>query len=435
MYQKRITRRDFIKATGLGLGALALSGCKPQSAPAAETVAGEAEGKITAWAWEPLNEAFNALLPGFQSKYPKIEVEVVTVPWDNIHTKLSTAIESGNGGPDLCSVEGYLMPNYAGPGVMDLTQKLEPYRSQIAPGKFNEIEVDGKLWGIPSDPPPGALLYRADVLEEAGITEIPETWDEYVSVVGAAVFKEGERYLFGMDGENSPTFYWWRPLAAQLGSGYFNKDGSVALDGEGAIRVTQFMHDVQNTYKYALKGVNYWESPAWWSALKDNKVVSAVAAPWMISMLKQEVPEQAGLWRLAPMPVFDSGNPKSALLGGASCVIPSTSKNQELAWLFAEYAMLTKEGCITQYQAGGIWPSYLPSFEDPIFDEADDYFGGQKVSRLYGDLTGSVSGVVYTRNFAEVDQNIVRPHLYKIFNDEEGVADGMKAAAEEVRAL
>jgi ABC-type glycerol-3-phosphate transport system substrate-binding protein len=244
-----------------------------------------------------------------------------------------------------------------------------------------------------------------------------------------------ERYLFGMDGENSPTFYWWRPLAAQLGSGYFDTKGEIAIDSPEARRVTQWMYDVQNTYSVALKGVNYWESPAWWSALKEDRVAAAIAAPWMISMLEDEVPEQAGKWKAVPMPVWDDGNPKSAQLGGSSLVIPAISKNQEAAWKFLEYACLTQEGCVTQYKTGGVWPSYLPAFQDPVFDEADPYFGGQKISRLFGDLTKEVSGVFYTRNFSEIDQNIVRPHLFKILNDQESLAEGLAAAAQEMEVL
>jgi ABC-type glycerol-3-phosphate transport system substrate-binding protein len=70
-----------------------------------------------------------------------------------------------------------------------------------------------------------------------------------------------------------------------------------------------------------------------------------------------------------------------------------------------------------------------------VFDAADPYFGGQKVSRLFGDLTKQVSGVYYTRNFAEIDQNIVRPHLFKIFNQQESLDEGLKAAATEMQAM
>jgi ABC-type glycerol-3-phosphate transport system substrate-binding protein len=194
------------------------------------------------------------------------------------------------------------------------------------------------------------------------------------------------------------------------------------------------MYDAQNTYACALKGVNYWESPAWWSALKEDRVCAAIAAPWMISMLEQEVPEQSGKWRAVELPVWDEGNPRSSLLGGASIVIPALSKNQEAAWKFLEYACLSQEGCVTQYKSGGIWPSYLPAFQDATFDEADAYFGDQKLGQLFGSLTEFASGVYYTRNFAEIDSNVVRPHLYKIYNDQETLEEGLKAAAEEMEA-
>ena len=444
MEKHQITRREFIKLLGLSATSIGLASCVSQPAPtgvsaptaaATAATAAEPEGKVVAWAWDPLNAAFESVIPGFQKKYPKITVEVVNVPWDDIHTKLTAAIEAGSGGPDACSVEGYIMPTFTGPGVVDLTEQLTPYRADIAPAKFFEIEKDGKLYGVPSDPPPGAFIYRADLFEAAGISEVPGKWEELLQVVGPKITVPDKQYLFGMDGENSPTFYWWRPLAAQLGSGYFDNSGKIAIDSPEAKRVTKWMYDVQNTFAASLKGVSYWESPAWWSALKENRVAAAIAAPWMISMLEGEVPEQAGKWKAIPMPVWDEGNPNSGLLGGASVVIPAISKNQEAAWKFLEYACLSQEGCVAQYKAGGIWPSYLPAFQDPVFDAADPYFGGQKVSRLFGDLTKQVSGVYYTRNFAEIDQNIVRPHLFKIFNQQESLDEGLKAAATEMQAM
>lgn len=433
----KLNRREFLRLAGLSLAATGLAGCGVKAAATTTTGAADAEvaGKIVVWTWENLDAAFKACIPGFQSKYPKAEVEVVTVPWDDIHTKLTAAIEAGSGGPDICSVEGYIMPNFIGSGVVDLTSKLSSYRDQIAPAKFNEIEKDGKLNGVPSDPPPCAFIYRADMFEEAGFKEVPDKWEELLQTVGPKITKEGERYLFGMDGENSPTFYWWRPLAAQMKSGYYDSTGKIAINSKEATRVTKFMYDAQNTVKCALKGVNYWESPAWWSALKENKVAAAIAAPWMITMLKQEVPEQSGLWKAVQMPVWDNGNARSSILGGTSSVIPAISKNQETAWKFLEYACLTTEGALAQYKAGGIWPSYLPTFEDATFDDADAYFSGQKINRLFGDLTKQANGVHYTRHFAEIDSNVIRPHLYKIYNDQEKLEDGLNAAAKEMESF
>ena len=292
----------------------------------------EAENKIVIWAFEPADGGLTEYAETYMAANPGVTVEVVNVPWDSIHSKLTASIEAGSGGPDICMVEGYLLPNYIGPGIKDLSEKIAPLADQVVPARLEAVTFDNKVWGIPTDCPPSLLIYRADIFEKAGVTEIPETWDEYLTVVGGKIKALGDTYLFGMDGEYSPTFYWWRPIASQLGTGYFNANGDIAIDTPESKRVTEWMSKaVQGGY--TLTGVDYWESPAWWSALKDNKVASAVAASWMMGMMKDELPEQAGLWKAVPMPVWDKGNPKTSILGGAAMVIPTNAKNPDGAWI------------------------------------------------------------------------------------------------------
>jgi lactose/L-arabinose transport system substrate-binding protein len=393
------------------------------TAPSSPEVEGPS-GKITVWAWDLPDVAFESCIPGFQAKYPDnpIEVEVVSVPWGDIHTKLATAIEAGTGAPDLSIVEGYFMPTFAGPGVVDLTDKVEPYRDSVAPAKFVEVEADGRVWGIPWDLPPAVLLYRADLFEEAGITEIPETWDEYVNELGPK-FAEDGRYLMAIDPSTATAFYWYRALLAQIGSGYFDENGNVLLGDEKSIRVAQWMADaVENGA--ALTGVQYFEGPTWWSALKDDKVASMVGATWMVGMM----------WRAAPLPVFEDDDPPVTYLGGSSVIIPSQSTNQETAWAFAEHCLLTLEGNQTIFEATNVWPGYLPMFADETFDTPDPYFGGQPIGRTFADLNPQVGPYYYTEQMDQAE-TIVNDHLFLILTGEEDAESGIKAAAEEIKAL
>src|SRR4030067_1179418 len=146
MNRKHLSRRDFLKfALGTAPAGL-VPGCAPQQAAApvttAETAA-ELSGKIVCWGWDPCDVSFKSIIPSFQAKYPKAEIEVVNVPWDDIHPKLTASIEAGTGGPDICVVEGYLAPQFQGTGIMELTDRIAPYRAQIAPAKFAEVECEG----------------------------------------------------------------------------------------------------------------------------------------------------------------------------------------------------------------------------------------------------------------------------------------------------
>lgn len=412
--------------------ALIVAACTPAASPTVEPDAG-LSGSLTIWAWDLPDTAFESCIPGFQETYPDAEFEVVSVPWGDIHTKLATAIEAGTGAPDLSIVEGYFMPTFAGPGVVDLTDKVNPYRDTIAEAKFVEVEYDGRVWGVPWDLPPAVLLYRSDLFEEAGITEIPETWDEYIDVLGPQIAATGDRFLLAIDPTTAVAFYWYRTLLAQVGSGYFDSDGNVLLGDEKSIQVAQWMADAIDQGA-ALTGVQYFEGPSWWSALKDDRVASMVGATWMVGMMKDQVPEQEGLWRAAPLPVFNEGDPPVSYLGGSSVIIPSQSENQELAWLFTEYCILTKEGNTAIFDATDIWPGYLPMFDEEAFDAPDPYFGDQAVGRLFADLNPLVGPYYYTQQMDEAE-TIVNDHLFLILTGAEDAETGIKAAAEEIKNI
>jgi lactose/L-arabinose transport system substrate-binding protein len=427
----------YIKRRKLLFGVLIILALVAMACASATPTEPEVEGpsgKITVWAWDLPDDAFASCIPGFQAKYPDnpIEVEVVSVPWSDIHTKLATAIEAGSGAPDLSIVEGYFMPTFAGPGVVDLTDKVEPYRDRIAPAKFVEVESDGRVWGVPWDLPPAVLLYREDLFEEAGITEIPKTWDEYVNVLGPKLAENGH-FLMAIDPSTATAFYWYRALLAQIGSGYFDENGDVLLGDEKSVRVAQWMADAIDKGD-ALTGVQYFEGPSWWSALKDNKVASMVGATWMVGMMKDQVPEQAGLWRAAPLPVFEEDDPPVTYLGGSSVIIPSQSTNQETAWAFVEYCLLTVEGNKAIFDATNVWPGYLPMFADEAFDTPDPYFGGQAIGRIFADLNPQVGPYYYTEKMDQAE-TIVNDHLFLILTGAEDAESGIKAAAEEIKAL
>lgn len=45
---------------------------------------------------------------------------------------------------------------------------------------MGQVHTNNGFWGVPQDTGPMGLLYREDLLSEAGI-EAPKTWDDYAA--------------------------------------------------------------------------------------------------------------------------------------------------------------------------------------------------------------------------------------------------------------
>ncbi len=173
---------------------LLMSGCTPSSG------GGEAQGpvsqdqideamttptKLTFWTWVPDIENEVKL---FEEKYPAIDVTVENVGQGLPHyQKLRSAIEAGEGAPDVAQIEYQYIPSFVLPeSLLDLT----PYGADDLSGDYvdwawNQVSPDEEVWAIPQDVGPMGNLYREDILAQAGITEPPATWDEYATAAKA----------------------------------------------------------------------------------------------------------------------------------------------------------------------------------------------------------------------------------------------------------
>jgi multiple sugar transport system substrate-binding protein len=76
--------------------------------------------------------------------------------------------------------------------------------------------------------------------------------------------------------------------------------------------------------------------------------------------------------------------------------IPSQTKYKEEAWAFMSYMMNTKKGQNDQFLAVDYFPSYKPAWDDPLYDEPDPYFGGQKTRALWKKIAQGLADYVFT---------------------------------------
>ena len=123
------------------------------------------ETTLTFWTWVPdiKNE-----IKLFTTKYPKIKVNLVNVGQGAPHyQKLRTAIQAGQGAPDVAQVEFQFINSFTlGEGdLLDLTPHVPAKLKDSYPEwVWSQVNTNGGLWGIPQDTGPMGLLYRDDLL-------------------------------------------------------------------------------------------------------------------------------------------------------------------------------------------------------------------------------------------------------------------------------
>src|SRR5262249_4387230 len=166
--------------------------------------------------------------------------------------------------------------------------------------------------------------------------------------------------------------------------------------------------------------------------LKSGKVASQIVGPaWFPITLTQNIPEQAGKWRLMRAPAVAAGGPRVGYQYPTVFVIPSQSGKQDLAWEF-EIMGLTGAGARALFDKTHILPADAGLLNE-LSSQADDYFGGQQTFALWEQIASDTPKVFFGTGFIEVQQ-ILANHLQQVMSGDKSPEDGMHEAAEEMRS-
>lgn len=107
------------------------------------------------------------------------ELDVQYVPWTAAHDKFLTAI-AGERTPDVAEVGTTWTGEFGEAGALyDLSQEVEDagLSDDLVSGLVESGTIDDSLYGMPWYGGIRSIVYRADVLEKAGV-EPPTSWDD-----------------------------------------------------------------------------------------------------------------------------------------------------------------------------------------------------------------------------------------------------------------
>ena len=141
----------------------------------------------------------------FEENHPGVKIEYTMLTIDQFKNTILTMVKSGDG-PDL-------FPIPTGTGMTlkmaldeEWYQPMDDYLTDefietIDPAAFQEgiTMQDGKIYSIPEYTPviSAAIYYNKDILEAAGVTELPKTYSEFIEV-NRKVTEAGKGKFYGL---------------------------------------------------------------------------------------------------------------------------------------------------------------------------------------------------------------------------------------------
>ena len=369
--------------------AAAMVGSMIAAVPAA--AAGEGE-TLTVWCWDP-NFNIYAMQQAeklYQEDHPDFKLDIQENVYNDIETKLITAATSGDFStlPDIFLMQDYSYhKNVASfPDVFtDLTDSGIDF-TQFSTGKLADSTVDGKNYGVPFDNGATIMAIRSDIVEEAGLKtdDFKDiTWSKFMELAKTVKEKTGTPMLTTSGGSE---------LVLEM---LQSAGASPVVDGEIKIADNEVLKQAVEVYAELVNEgymTEYTDWDQYIASMNNGDAAGVINGCWIMSSV-QAAEDQAGKWTIVNMPALDDvdGATNYANCGGASWAVSSNCQNPELAY---DFIKSTFGASVELYDdllvnAGAI-ASYLPAAESEVYQEASDFYGGQKV---YSDIVDFASKV------------------------------------------
>lgn len=182
----------------------------------------------------------------FEEANPGIKLNLEVVSWNDLYTVVSTRI-SNNNAPDILNID--VFADYANEGLLLPVSDYCPEEllADFFPSFIQESVIDGTVWAVPDLASARALYYNVDLLTEAGVEAVPETWAELEDAAQAIVdFYGGEVYPWGIDmttdeGQAAFAYYTWGN-----NGGFVNENGEWILNSDANVEAIEYAISLVN---------------------------------------------------------------------------------------------------------------------------------------------------------------------------------------------
>jgi lactose/L-arabinose transport system substrate-binding protein len=412
--------------------------------PPEATQAPKPEGNIVLWGWTAaIRDTLEAagIVEDFKAEYPDVTVEITYYAPADVYTNLPLALTAGEGAPDVSLVENSHVAEYVHlGGLLDLTDRVQPYLDQMNEYKWHDCEKDGRYYCMPWDSGPVVMYYRRDVFEAAGLASDPDsvsemvaTWDGYFDTCQTIKEATGSYCFAHNKANNYGRLY--EMVLWQQGLGYYDPaTGEVTVDSPENIATLEMLG---RFWEADLVSDNLeWTDP-WYAELAalEQPIATLVEASWMEVFMKSWIaPGTAGKWGVAYMPAMAEGQVRASNDGGSVFVIPAQTQNPDTAWAFIEYALGRKESQLKMFAISGFIPSLETTYDDALFLEGDSFLGGQRARQIYQDVVVQIPRAgIYGPNYSMMN-GAVSLAIQRYAAGELSAAEALQEAAAEIRA-
>jgi raffinose/stachyose/melibiose transport system substrate-binding protein len=272
--------------------------------------------------WQGLADAYTA-------EHPNVTFEITVLENAAFKDRLVTVMQAGDPPDIFQSWGGAVLWTYAQNGLTrniapELTANNNEWKDSFSAQAALELfGQNGEYYGVPRTWGLVGLFYNKQLFEQAGITELPTTWTEFLATV-QTLKDAGITPISLGEGEKWPGHFWWVYLATRIGGEQafldaYNRVGSFADAPfvEAGERLKELV-DMQ-PFPEGFLGLSHPESEG---VFGNGQAAMMLMGQWAVASQAQYSESGEGIGEenigLFPFPMVEGGvgNPTDAFGGG-----------------------------------------------------------------------------------------------------------------------
>lgn len=404
--------------TGMFMGALLLSLLSATHAAAQQV--------LTVAAFPAVDEIVRSAIPAWKRLHPNVDIKVVSRQFSDHHTAMTTALSTSFYLPDVMALEvgyvgrfaqGYGLKNLLAPmyNIQKDKHRFVPYAYQQATNRRGEVVA------APTDIGPGTLLYRADILAKAGVSEadLTRSWESYVDS-GIRIKQATGSYLLAHARDMKDIII---RAGIQPGDGlYFDSQSRVLVNTPRFHRAFELARKVRQN-KLDAK-VSAW-SNEWSEGFKRGALSTQLTGAWLAGHLNNWLaPDTKGKWRATNLP-----EGASAAYGGTFLAIAkgSPAANKPLAWELIRLLTLDREQQLSAFKTQDAFPALTGAQDAAFFEEPIAFLGGQKARVMWREAAQHIVAVSVHKQDSFADE-VINTELDKVLDQGKDIATALADA-------
>ena len=401
---------------------------------------------INVWTFIELHQKFyTEMAKKWNEEHPDKKVKLVlsNMQYDDMHNKLSLALESGKGAPDVVDIELGKFPSFTNGkiGLMDLTDAIAPYKDNVVESRLDIYGKDGKYYGFPTHVGTTVAFYNDDLLKEAGKRPVIVKKDVPGFLANRMQHAAGVKY-HEKTGKNfacaETTAQWMVNLMlAQKGTDYLDKDGNLDLTNDKVVEVLQYIKDMQDAGALATVAGGQPDNEEAYPEYNSGNFAVQIMPFWQTSRFTNYMSDLEGKIAIAAPPVFgDNDAVKTIGGGGTGTAVVKSSKNADLAAEVFAYIKLSADANKEVWNVLGFDPVNTSVWTDTDLTQNPDnqfvkYFKTKPFDTLL-ELQDSIGGLAsYTSSkYPSINNEFCTTTLNNIYEEGMDVKDALKQSQE-----